>query len=133
MDRKAHCSVFGYTIADNHLRGCYGDTGGVGRVRELENHEKSPRARQHRGGIGGRRPESASFEDSELGSVRLFGYTIADNHLRGCYGDTGRVGRARELENHEKSPRARRHQGGIGGRRPESASFEDSELGSVRR
>ncbi|CAH2269123.1 jg17338 [Pararge aegeria aegeria] len=26
---------FGWTFADNHLRGCYGVTGGVGRARQL--------------------------------------------------------------------------------------------------
>ncbi|CAH2234748.1 jg20975 [Pararge aegeria aegeria] len=28
-------SIFGWTLADNHLMGCYGVTGGVGRAREL--------------------------------------------------------------------------------------------------
>ncbi|CAH2238361.1 jg18007 [Pararge aegeria aegeria] len=28
-------SFFGRTLADNHLRGCYGVTGGVGRARKL--------------------------------------------------------------------------------------------------
>ncbi|CAH2209518.1 jg17516 [Pararge aegeria aegeria] len=27
--------IFGWTLADNHLRGCYGVTGGVGRARKL--------------------------------------------------------------------------------------------------
>ncbi|CAH2270000.1 jg6475 [Pararge aegeria aegeria] len=28
-------AFFGWTLADNHLRGCYGVTGGVGRARKL--------------------------------------------------------------------------------------------------
>ncbi|CAH2250509.1 jg9597 [Pararge aegeria aegeria] len=28
-------SIFGWTLADNHLRGCFGVTGGVGRARKL--------------------------------------------------------------------------------------------------
>ncbi|CAH2257639.1 jg20517 [Pararge aegeria aegeria] len=32
--RSEH-SFFGRTLADNHLRGCYGVTGGVGRARKL--------------------------------------------------------------------------------------------------
>ncbi|CAH2237392.1 jg11248 [Pararge aegeria aegeria] len=55
----------------------------------------------------------------------FFGWTLADNHLRGCYGvlRSGASVRAR----HEKSPRARRHQGEGGRRRPEdldSARFD---------
>ncbi|CAH2216123.1 jg7889 [Pararge aegeria aegeria] len=51
-----HSLLFGWTLADYHLRGCYGVTGGVGRERELKS--------------GRRRPEGASCEDSDLGSVR---------------------------------------------------------------
>ncbi|CAH2230412.1 jg1915 [Pararge aegeria aegeria] len=61
---KRSISSFGWTLADNHLRGCYGVTGGVGRARKLA------RARRHRGESGRRRPEGASCEDSDLGSVR---------------------------------------------------------------
>ncbi|CAH2239750.1 jg12169 [Pararge aegeria aegeria] len=28
-------SIFGWTLADNHLKGCYGITGGMGRARKL--------------------------------------------------------------------------------------------------
>ncbi|CAH2244724.1 jg19108 [Pararge aegeria aegeria] len=53
----------------------------------------------------------------------FFGRTLADNHLRGCYGVTGGVGRARKL--------AMRRAPGLDD--IESASCEDSDLGSVRR
>ncbi|CAH2243543.1 jg1590 [Pararge aegeria aegeria] len=62
--------------------------------------------------------------------VRDASKTLADKHLRGCYGVTGEMGRAREL--------AMRRAPGLndieGGRcRPEGASCEHSDLGSDRR
>ncbi|CAH2237119.1 jg24458 [Pararge aegeria aegeria] len=56
------CFFFGLTVADNHLT-----TASPG---EWDKREKSPRARRHREEGRRRRPEGASFEDSDLGSVR---------------------------------------------------------------
>ncbi|CAH2244655.1 jg5441 [Pararge aegeria aegeria] len=60
---------FRLTLADNLLRGCYGVTGGVGRARKLAM-RRAPGLDGHRGEYGRRRPEGASCEDSDLGSVR---------------------------------------------------------------
>ncbi|CAH2234543.1 jg1683 [Pararge aegeria aegeria] len=49
------------------------------------------------------RPQEVSLHRSSLCRTEVylflffFGWTLADNHLRGCYGVTGGVGRAREL------------------------------------
>ncbi|CAH2235788.1 jg7640 [Pararge aegeria aegeria] len=33
--RSKYSSIYGWSLAANHLRGCYGVTGGVGRARKL--------------------------------------------------------------------------------------------------
>ncbi|CAH2268540.1 jg2228 [Pararge aegeria aegeria] len=60
----------------------------------------------------------------------FFGWTFADTHLRGCYGVTGEVRRARKLAM-RRAPGLNDIGGESGRRRPEGASCED--LGSVRR
>ncbi|CAH2217561.1 jg24150 [Pararge aegeria aegeria] len=57
------------TLADNHLRGCYGVTGGVGRARKLAM-RRAPGLDDIGGESGRRRPEGACCEDSDLGSIR---------------------------------------------------------------
>ncbi|CAH2239688.1 jg12464 [Pararge aegeria aegeria] len=70
--------------------------------------------------------------NKSLGFLRLETVTFADNHLRGCYGVTGGVGRAQKLAM-RRAPGLDDIGGESGRRRPEGASCEDSDLGSFRR
>ncbi|CAH2264340.1 jg18421 [Pararge aegeria aegeria] len=63
-----------------------------------------------------------------LGPQNLLSRTFADNRLRGCYGVSGGVGRARKLAM-RKAPGLEDIGGESGRRRPDGASCEDSDLG----
>ncbi|CAH2217246.1 jg12672, partial [Pararge aegeria aegeria] len=57
------------SLAANHLRGCYGVTGGVRRARKFAM-RRVPGLDDIGGESGSRRPEGAFCEGSDLGSVR---------------------------------------------------------------
>ncbi|CAH2267490.1 jg3495 [Pararge aegeria aegeria] len=104
--------------------GCYGVSGGVGRARELAM-RRAPGLDDIGGKVGDVDPMLPPARTRT--SARYLPITT-DGLLRRQRG-SGASARAR----HEKSPRARRHRGEGGRRRPDVASCEDSNLGSVRR